>query len=58
MTQDYDTLARFSQLALQQIDEKNYIDAIKGANIKKVYCYGIAFCRKYCKVLCNVRERK
>ncbi len=41
--------------ALRQIQSKKY-DKAFGQGIKKVYCYGIAFCRKSCFVQCEAKE--
>lgn len=39
--------------AMQQIKDKKYADILKQEGIEKIYLYGIAFYRKYCKVICE-----
>ena len=42
--------------ALRQIQVRQY-NEVFGQGIKKVYCYGIAFCRKSCFVQCEARDK-
>ena len=37
--------------ALNQIEEKKYAEELRRRNMKKIMKYGIAFCRKECKVV-------
>lgn len=37
--------------ALNQIEDKKYAEGLKRRNMKKIMKYGIAFCRKECKVV-------
>ena len=39
--------------AMQQIKDKKYADILKQEGVEKIYLYGIAFYRKFCKVVCE-----
>lgn len=39
--------------AMQQIKDKKYADILKQDGMEKIYLYGIAFYRKFCKVICE-----
>ncbi len=39
--------------AMQQIKDKKYADIFKTGMCGKIYLYGIAFYRKFCKVVCE-----
>ncbi len=39
--------------AMQQIKNKKYADILKQEGVEKIYLYGIAFYRKFCKVVCE-----
>ncbi len=55
-TSDENKLSQLADEALAQIRQKNYIDAFLDDDAQKVYCYGIAFCRKHCRVKCEVKD--
>ena len=42
--------------AIKQIEIRKYASAFARRHIHKVYCYGIAFCRKECYVQCETKE--
>ncbi len=48
---DEDDMNKLADVALKQIEDRQYTDTF-GRGIKKIYCYGIAFCRKECTVQC------
>ncbi len=50
-TKDYKDLESTAKTALVQIKEKNYDNYFEGWMPEKITHYGIAFCRKRCKVL-------
>ena len=52
---DGKNLSKLSKDALAQIDAKEYCEVFD-QGLKKIYCYGIAFCHKKCYVQCDVRE--
>ena len=56
VTSDKDKLEKLAVEALKQIDGKNYIAAVKVPSIKRIYCYGISFCRKNCCVRCETKD--
>ncbi len=39
--------------AMQQMKDKKYADILKQEGVEKIYLYGIAFYRKFCKVVCE-----
>ncbi len=55
-TKDKANLSQLAEDALAQIMEKNYIERFDDDDVEKVYCYGIAFCRRKCKVRSEVKE--
>ncbi len=42
-----------AELALKQIELKKYHEVFTINRIQKIYCYGIAFCRKNCFISCK-----
>ena len=48
----YKRLALLKDEALQQIEDKQYIDGFiqRHPDVKTVRCYGIAFCRRWVKI--------
>ncbi len=56
-TKDATKLAQLADQALDQIREKNYIETfVNDDDVEKVYCYGIAFCRRRCQVRCEEKN--
>jgi len=47
---DQESLEQAADLALEQIDQKDYAAALKNATTKKIYGYGIAFCGRECVI--------
>ena len=56
VTSDKEKLERLAEAALKQINDKNYTEAVSSKSITKILCYGIAFCRKNCFVLCETKN--
>ncbi len=54
-TKDNTKLSQLAEEALAQIRAKNYLEAFADNDAEKVYCYGISFCRRNCKVRCEVK---
>ncbi len=52
-TGNEDKLIDTAKDALLQIETRKYASVFARRRIKKVYCYGIAFCRKDCYVQCE-----
>lgn len=52
-TGNEDNLIDTAKDALLQIETRKYASVFARRRIKKVYCYGIAFCRKDCYVQCE-----
>ncbi len=55
-TKDPDFLLSSATSALKQIETKKYATDFINNHVQKVYCYGIAFCRKTCYVLCDTKK--
>ena len=56
-TSDKTKLAQLAGSALDQIRQKNYIETfVDDDDVEKVYCYGIAFCQRNCKVQCEIKN--
>ena len=48
--QSMNEMSLFAEKALDQIQEKHYVQGFDGYSCSKIYGYGIAFCRKACIV--------
>ena len=48
--QSVNEMSLFAEKALNQIQEKHYVQGFDGYSCSKIYGYGIAFCRKACIV--------
>ncbi|MCD7777916.1 MAG: ATP-binding protein [Clostridiales bacterium] len=46
-----ETLNKYAEKALNQIDDKNYEQSLSNMGITDIKCYGVAFYKKLCKVL-------
>ncbi|MCD7855354.1 MAG: ATP-binding protein [Clostridiales bacterium] len=46
-----ETLNKYAEKALKQIDDKNYEHSLSNMGITDIKCYGIAFYKKLCRVL-------
>ncbi len=55
-TKDADSIIQIANEALSQIETKKYAAVFARRRVQKVYCYGIAFCRKDCYVQCEVKD--
>ncbi len=55
-TKDEEKLYELAETALNQINTKKYFEDFKRNYVEKVYCYGIAFCRRTCQVRCEIKS--
>lgn len=53
-TKDINKLDSLAKDALQQIEDKNYMAGLNKRRLKKINCYGLAFCHKYCAIAVKV----
>ena len=56
VTSDEDALTDSANAALKQIETKKYASVFARRHVQKVYCYGIAFCRKDCCIQMEVKD--
>ncbi len=54
-TKDEGLLYDLAETALEQINSKKYFEEFKRNYVEKVYCYGIAFCRRTCDVRFEIK---
>ena len=46
-------MEREAKKALGQIKEKDYAERLRGDGMKEILAYGVACCRKRCRVMCE-----
>ena len=51
-------MLKATQNGLRQIEGKKYVQALslENSDVKRVFCYGLAFCKKECLMRQNVRS--
>lgn len=49
-------LKQACEKAMQQIKDNNYTEVLKKDGMETIYTFGVAFCRKKCKIMCEKEE--
>ena len=55
-SRDETKLYELAETALKQINTKKYFEEFARNFGEKVFCYGIAFCRRSCKIRCEIKK--